>query len=910
MKPLRLKLQAFGPYLEPVEIDFTRFDEAGLFLISGPTGGGKTSILDAMSFALYGRATGGRRDFPAMRHMGAGDEVQTLVEFDFSLGGTTYRFRRTRYIHSLRGKDRTEPRESHTCYAWKDGEWALAESGSDSAVRAYAEKLLHLTAEQFSQVIVLPQGDFLRLLRANSREKGEMLRTLFAAEKWKELTERFNNRAKGLEAELRELEARRGSLLQKEGAESPGALRALWEAAAQREIQLRKESDAMQALAQQTGQTLQAAETFARLTAEKKQAQEAHRAAQERLAALQKQAPAAFAQRERAQKLREEGVKAAQEAARLTERKAALQRAESAREKAKAAQAEAEKLRQKLAEFDRQEEEIGLRVKKGAAFVQQAQQAANALPQLLKEQSELNETLKALDELEKRRLAAAQALKEFEKARREAEQARLTQETLSLRLSRQEAILRRNAALGLAHGLRPGEPCPVCGSTEHPAPAQGQEAVLDAGELDALRASEKEARQKALEAMAASQAASRESARHDAALEEQQALCGKLGVSREEAARSLEELQAKLTETEKNAALLPKAQQRLDALNAQWQALTEEKSRERQNLSALEAGAAELTRSADELARESGGESPEALDKAVAGLIARRQQMEQEAEALTQAAQQLENELERADTALQLAAAALEKATGQLAEAAQPDRPFPPLEELRAQAESCRKQAMALTEETGKALTAAASLRQTLETVERIGSAFDEKELLYRRTNRLAEAMVGKNPMKLPILQYVLSIMLDEVLACANRYFSVLSRGRYALRLMEGPKGGRAQSGLDLEVLDGDSMLPRSIETLSGGEQFLASLSLALGLSEVVQNSSGAVELGSLFIDEGFGSLDTETLDTAMKALAMLRGGGRLVGIISHVSELKTRIPCRIEITRDERGRSHAAVRD
>ena len=161
----------------------------------------------------------------------------------------------------------------------------------------------------------------------------------------------------------------------------------------------------------------------------------------------------------------------------------------------------------------------------------------------------------------------------------------------------------------------------------------------------------------------------------------------------------------------------------------------------------------------------------------------------------------------------------------------------------------------------------------------------------------------------MPILQYVLSVMLDEVLHSANRFFSTLSRGRYALRLMEGPKGGNSLGGLDLEVLDGASMLPRSIETLSGGEQFLASLSLAFGLSDVVQAHSGAVRLDALFIDEGFGSLDGETLDTAMKALALLQSSGRLVGIISHVSELKNRIGCRVEVTRDAAGFSHASAR-
>ena len=197
---------------------------------------------------------------------------------------------------------------------------------------------------------------------------------------------------------------------------------------------------------------------------------------------------------------------------------------------------------------------------------------------------------------------------------------------------------------------------------------------------------------------------------------------------------------------------------------------------------------------------------------------------------------------------------------------------------------------------------------QALEKIKSMQEELEALSLQYSRVAKLSKLLAGANPKKMPILQYVLSVTLDQVLVSANKFFTILSRGRYALRLMDSPKGGNAYAGLDLEVLDGASMLPRSIETLSGGEQFLASLSLAFGLSDVVQSHAGAVELESLFIDEGFGSLDAETLDTAMKALSALRSGGRLVGVISHVSELQTRIPARIQVSRDAQGFSHARV--
>ena len=175
MTPILLDMQAFGPYLHQTKIDFTKLGTDSLFLITGATGGGKTSILDAMSFALYCRATGGRRSWEEMRCDSASDDVSTFVEFQFRLGGEVYRFVRSRRVHFVRGSGRREFREEHYCKVlqwdpdFQRDMWRELESGSESQVRRYAEKLLGLTAEQFSQVIVLPQGHFLRLLRASSR---------------------------------------------------------------------------------------------------------------------------------------------------------------------------------------------------------------------------------------------------------------------------------------------------------------------------------------------------------------------------------------------------------------------------------------------------------------------------------------------------------------------------------------------------------------------------------------------------------------------------------------------------------------------------------------------------------------------------------------------------------------------
>ena len=194
-----------------------------------------------MSFALYCRATGGRRSFAAMRCMSAPEDLPTLVELDFSLQGETYRFRRSQYTYRKRNKE-TELRESHECFQWKEGDFQLLESGSESAVRRRAEELLHLTCEQFSQVIVLPQGDFLRLLRANSKDKGEMLKTLFSAGLWRQVTDRLHQRTRSLEEQTGRLSATRESFLRKEQAGSTPELEGKAAALAQREQALQQEA--------------------------------------------------------------------------------------------------------------------------------------------------------------------------------------------------------------------------------------------------------------------------------------------------------------------------------------------------------------------------------------------------------------------------------------------------------------------------------------------------------------------------------------------------------------------------------------------------------------------------------------------------------------------------------------------
>lgn len=907
MRPLRLCAQAFGPYLERVEIDFSVFEEGGLFLITGPTGGGKTALLDAACFALYGEATGGRRDFAAMRCMSAGVDEPTLVEFDFSLRGKAYRFARSRFYTVNRRTKEPAPHDSHQCFTLEEGEARLLESGSARAITQRAEKLLGLTRSQFSQVAVLPQGDFLRLLRAGSQEKGEILRTLFSAEVWKSLRDAFTGRAKKLEEESARVEQGLSMLLGQAGAESPAAFaQALEDLKAQAALLERQAGEGARQLGQAKA-LLAARESYAQLQLAENLAQKDWEEACARAEKLEEGAPLIEENRGRAEGLRRQALGLAQEETRLEGLLIQARQAEEVKKEAAKARKAQKETAGLIKELEGQMEEKAGRISKGSVFEEQYRVQAEELPGLVEERGRLEKSLLALQELEKRRKDLLDAEKELSRCGQEAGEKKAAAEALTRQLGEQDALRRQNAALELSQGLLEGEPCPVCGAVHHPDPAKGGGHVLDAGALENLRAAEKKARSAAQAAEAGLQAAQKACGQAKAGYEGQAALLSG-APPLEETGRLLESVKRREQKARQGAKLLPSARARLAELQTEKEKLAAQAAQAREAASAQEARALQLEKQALELEGRQGGGTVEGLLKQVEETGRARKQMEEEAQALLRKAQEAVTARERAQEAKQVTGKALQNAKAQLEGAPAPWEALPDLPALRGQVEDLER---ADRESAKKLAQLAAELKGGQAALEQVRKAQEELEGLgvqYSRVARLSKLLSGANPKKLPILQYVLSVTLDQVLVSANRFFSILSRGRYALRLMDAPKGGNAYAGLDLEVLDGASMLPRSIETLSGGEQFLASLSLAFGLSDVVQSHAGAVELECLFIDEGFGSLDAETLDTAMKALSALRSGGRLVGVISHVSELQSRIPSRILVSRDAQGFSHARV--
>lgn len=995
MKPEYVKMQAFGPYLPATECDFTALYEARLFLITGPTGSGKTTILDAMSFALYGASTGELRSFRDMRSIGAPDELDTEVTFVFSLGEKRYRFFRGLHLHHKRtgGVDEQVGAE---CQVWENGEWQLLISG-DTAVRKKASEILGFTHSQFSQVIVLPQGEFRRLLLAKSNEKLEILQVLFATSDWQRITQAAGNRLKQLRERLQTSRTQEETLLESAGVGTAGELEELLarqeaelggaEKSAREAGEVLQKARAAAELARRTAEKFSSLQqTHAALTALKEQSEEMGRRKETLALGLKvKELLPCYrrfdaADREDRQKKQMAEAMAAQSDRDRKAFAAAVERAAAAphlREEERVLRDRAAALSALLPDTGRlaglirsakewetalaaaessvknlrgEQEVLRGRIGKGERMVKELYETyVLPLPGLHRQLAEKETMLRDFAAAKAARAAAEQAASQQKEATaKEREAAEALRKAEEARAEAEE-ILRADAAYGLALHLQEGAPCPVCGAVHHPAPAI-LKAPAGGTDLEAAKSVEKAAREKASDALRRSSEAS---ARFAAALDTLKAAEAQCAGYEEESAvqASRQALAAKIAEAgtaeekyQVGAALLEDLKEKLTAAEAALREAEEKRSEAAENCSATAAKRDELAarlgayadldklqeeyrqvvaaaegkkseaarlESEREAAELSAAKSEEAARGASAAALDAEQRMfdaRRELELSAAAAglpadspfdemalsdseiADLEQELQRYDLSMKRISERAAELEEELRGTEPPDCRAADAAEREAESASAQ-----LAELVGGLRSRTEGVKAALEKIMRLKAESADLEREYGKVCRVADFLAGGNPYKTPIHSFVLGLMLDEVVLAASRYLSELSRGRYQLIRVDAT-GGRSLRGLDIEVTDAHTGGQRKVCTLSGGELFLASLSLAFGLAEVVQSFAGGVKLDSIFIDEGFGTLDSETLEAAMKALSEIQKEGRLVGLISHVAELRSRIPARIEV--------------
>ncbi len=1013
MRPLSLTMTAFGPYAGTERIDFGRLGENTLFLIHGPTGGGKTTILDAMCFALFGKTSGAERDGRQMRSDYVEPSLATEVTLDFALGAEVYRVRRVPEQEVLKKRGAGTTKMPPAATLWK--RTGLAAEAAEGAVLASnwqrvteaLEGLLGFRYEQFRQVVVLPQGEFRRLLLAKSDEREKILATLFQTELYRRIEEFFKQAARAVEDEVKDLVRKREWLLQEAGAVSTDELTVRLAGDTARLLALQAESAGARLALQAARERLATARRQEELFAEAERAAEA-------LAGLDARAEAVAAQRDELARARQAALLADLEALvatrRREERGAADASAQAEGELAAALadkeQADAALAAEQLREGERRAaaeevnalaslgEKLGALGEAGKAAETAAKGAADADGAAGTAGKAAEQARSALAERQRERDAAAgeaaqaaaleaEARETAQRAAWRAEHEKLRAEYAALdRAGREEqqaetaaaeaaetargeleALRRRwqdgQAAL-LAQGLARGEPCPVCGATEHPAPARGgQAAVAEA----ALAAAEQRLRELEDALAARREALAAAKLKRDNVEDRGKYLKELLG---DFASTTADELRESAERAETRLSLARKARSGLAALeaavaaaetqvqaaaNAQTEAegkagaaraelaakravLAEREKTVPAELRApgrLDAELAAATERRDGLERAWAQAQAQAAESAAkaAGLVAK---LAAARKGLDTARRNAEDERKRfagrlreagfadeddfaaagreagAVQALEAAIAGYDAARAAArdraarAEAATAGLDRPDAAAAQAAADEAQEAGDALTAEQARTQEGVKKLQAWLEQLKEAEADTAAREAEYAVLGRLAQVANGQNPLRVSFHRFVLQALLDDVTGAANVRLRKMSRGRYALRRMEDPIHRGMAGGLDVEIEDGWTGLARPAATLSGGETFLASLALALGLADVVQAYSGGVYLDTIFVDEGFGMLDPEALDMALQALVELQTRGRLVGIISHVPELKERIEARLEIVATDRG--------
>ena len=918
MRPLKLTMAGFGPYAGTQELDFESFGTGGLYLITGDTGAGKTTIFDAITFALFGEASGDNREPGMLRSKYAKAEDPTFVELTFAYGGKEYTVRRNPEYERAKARGTGTTRQaSDALLTEPDGTPVTKPKEVDRRIK----EILGLNREQFSQVAMISQGDFRRLLQAETKERQKIFRDIFGTAHFVALQIRLKEQAAQLR-DQRDRAARsmgqyvEGILCAETSDLAPEVRKAkLGQLPMQIVMELLGkliEEDAV--LRERQDMALAETEAQAEAVAAELTRAQSHRiakAALERKTAEEALQIAALAEGET--RLAEAQAKLPEQEAlqrQITEIEVLLPTYDALDAKALAVSQKEQALKSAEGEQNRflaEKERLTVTVaackeeQKSLENLGAEKEKCTAQRQQLTERREKYQLLTGMIgtcQAQKTLLRQKQA----EYVTAEAESSRLGREFES----KNKAFLDEQAGI-LAIGLTEGTACPVCGSMTHPNLAQ----------LSAEAPSEadvKKAKKEYNKALKLTEKASSEASRHlgtvNASEENLRRELAELlpGVAPENAREAAETAEAEMTRqiTDLDGQLrkidggiarkktldarIPREETALAAAEA---GITEAKSR----IAALTAGISEGKQQLEELRSQVPYPDRSAAQTEKAALEARMRKFKKEL-------QDSESYVNQSREQLAATRAAMEQLKGQLAQL-----PAGDVEALEAQ-----KQVLAA--EKARITALQKQLHTRLITNETVGrnisrkaaemEKLDEKYGWMKSLSDTANGNVtGKD--KIMLETYIQTTYFDRILERANLRLAKMSGGQYDLKRRRIAGNKQAQSGLELDIIDHINTTERSVNTLSGGEAFLASLALALGLSDEVQHSTG-IRLDTLFVDEGFGSLDSEALSKAYSALAGLTEGNRLVGIISHVAELKERIDRQIVVKKHRDGGSYATV--
>ena len=1019
MKPISLTIEAFGPYRDSVTLDFSALQDHSMFLISGPTGAGKTSILDAMVYALYGEPSGEVRKTDAIRSDFAEPERMTRVDFSFAIGEAQYRVERLpkQWVAKKRGTGMREQNASATVYEMKDGEWKVVAT-SAAAIRDTIQRIIGFRKDQFLQVVLLPQGEFRKLLVASTSEREELLHTLFRTELYRKLQEAlkaaYDDAKAGIETNLtkqaaliqsiphdeetpvltvehvRELLANRepyrdGLVVKRDEAvtevEQFNALRNEWAVYNQAQQSLAEASSKLDLIKAREGKRSSLREKVQFITS-LTPSYELYKQFSDKQCVLKTL--------ETALSDAKKGVEiASQQESKCTEAHEVLV---SQAETIQAKRTTLAQLRQQSEKFDelallnkelttlKGKLEIQDREKSDADLQAQHNLVADLEVALVEARKQFQANSKVLESIPhiQEQLSQLQRYSELlgQKQKiqndidaKEGSLAILDEsvKNSTVQLERLEHLMAEGRAFELVHLVVDNEPCPVCGSTEHPQLASKPELYPTKEEVEAARAVRDGALQKWASEIGQKETLSIRLHELDEQVKDQVSkLKSSIDDFSEDTFDSIQ--QDLLSYMEQLTTLRSNTEQLSKTISTN----EDELSGAKEKLAKLESAHKELLESLHDLEIQISSVQAkiDALSKIlpITDLDAWHKQielLETEINAYDEQVKVCKTNLETAREQLNAKRGRLETLSAQVQEetnnldvtykeytkslqsnSLSEDDFVEVLGDYKA-LDTFRTELHALDEAFNKAQAvydaalkvvksivepsatvsdevydAAVERRDTLvgnlaawdketkhieatlaslEELEKAMGEAREEVTFLSRLNDLANG--GEQGFKnVTFERYVLGAILDEVVYAANLRLQKMSRSRYSLERSDYTGGGRGKQGLDLAVMDAFTGQSRPANTLSGGETFLASMALALGLADVIQSYAGGIHMDTIFIDEGFGTLDPDTLELAMETLVQLQSSGRLIGMISHVPELKTRIPAHLEVTRGDDG--------
>ena len=923
MRPLNLIITGFGTYCQRTQINLELLGNQGLYLITGDTGSGKTTIFDAITYALYGNVNGENRSVGMIRSTFAGPEIPTEVELTFEYRGKTYLVKRNPEYERLskRGDSVTKQLAEATLFM-PDGNVVTGQSKVTAAIK----DLLGLDANQFSQIVMIAQGDFQRLLMEDTETRQKIFREIFKTDYYRELQQRLLDEEKGLGIKRKEIENALGIFVKGLSCDPTSTLNIELEKAMRGELVVTDEIELIEKIIDED----RAFQTKINesITAKEKQMNElrdflSKNQQIEELRNDYKQKSADF--KTVSDSIDEVKKDFEKEKSRTKEREAKEAELVVLKEELKkyqeleAIDKDIRALKEQKADLEKQikdiEAECGNYKKQETALTEELKLLSDAEKKYYEAEAQEKEACKrkdSFDELEKSAEQCRELLEEYERLQISYMAAQKSYEDFDINYKHLRKIYMDEQAGIIAQELEEGKPCPVCGSLEHPKPAVKAEGAPSKEELDKAEKEDKllEAKVSSANIECAKSKTNYENTlklvkesylklTKDDGEQELSLLKEKIALGKASAQKELLACSKKLEE--ENARLEHKNQinEQLPEMQNSLKKKTEDLQKSNEEFSALGARLNEKENQAKVLRAKLKFGDISAAQEEVTALENQIEEIKQDFEKAEKKYQDMQNNF----TALK---SQLEQLEEQLKDVKEIN-----VDELREKVDGLDQERGELLSQKSLVDSRLDANKKALDNIMEQSqelAAVQEKYAYVSALSKTANGGLSGGKEKIKLETFIQMTYFDRIIAHANKRLMIMSDMQYELVRRKEAADLRSQTGLELDVIDHYNGGQRSVKSLSGGESFQASLALALGLSDEVRLSAGGIKIDTMFIDEGFGTLDSEALQKAFKALSAITEGNRLVGIISHVDLLKEKIDRQILVKKARTGGSTVSI--